>query len=202
MTRKIYPLSSPQREIWFDQMLHQDIPLYNIGGYAQIEGDIEPLVFEQALQQVIQENDALRINIQQEHYSQNIIEQFDFKLNFQDFSIKNAPQQHATDWMQQEFVKPFQFYEQPLFQFALFKIADDSYYWFTKYHHVIIDGWGISLIVHRVATAYSNLMTGEAPTRKSYSYAKFIETDSKYLNSAKYHKHQRFWQNYHFSEPF
>ncbi len=27
-----HPLSSPQREIWFDQMLHPDAPLYNIGG--------------------------------------------------------------------------------------------------------------------------------------------------------------------------
>ncbi|MCK5877788.1 MAG: AMP-binding protein, partial [Candidatus Marithrix sp.] len=204
MTNKNYPLSSPQREIWFDQMLHPDVPLYNIGGYVQIDGMIEPFVFEQALQQVIQENDALRIIIQQEHYAQTqtILEKFNFQLNFQNFSSKNDPQQYAIDWMQQKFLKPFQFYEQPLFQFALFKIADNSYYWFKKYHHIIIDGWGISLIVHRVATAYSNLMTGEILPRKSYSYSKFVEADIKYLNSAKYHQHQRYWNNYHFSEPF
>jgi len=33
-----HPLSSVQKEIGFDQMLHPDIPLYNIGGYLRIDG--------------------------------------------------------------------------------------------------------------------------------------------------------------------
>jgi len=60
-TIKHYPLSSPQRDIWFDQILHPNVPLYNIGGYARIDGPIDQARFEKALNQVIQENDALRI---------------------------------------------------------------------------------------------------------------------------------------------
>ncbi len=45
-TIKHYPLSSPQREIWFDQILHPDVPLYNIGGYVRIDGPIDPALFE------------------------------------------------------------------------------------------------------------------------------------------------------------
>ncbi len=45
---KHYPLSSPQQDIWFDQILHSDIPLYNIGGYVRIEGSINPTLFEKA----------------------------------------------------------------------------------------------------------------------------------------------------------
>jgi hypothetical protein len=32
----LHPLNSPQREIWFDQMLHPDVPLYNFGGYVEV----------------------------------------------------------------------------------------------------------------------------------------------------------------------
>jgi hypothetical protein len=53
-TNNHYPLSSPQREIWFDQILHPDVPLYNIGGYVRVEGSINPTIFEKALNQVIQ----------------------------------------------------------------------------------------------------------------------------------------------------
>ncbi|MEK8019803.1 MAG: condensation domain-containing protein, partial [Candidatus Parabeggiatoa sp.] len=60
-TIKHYPLSSPQLDFWFDQILHPDVPLYNIGGYVRIEGPIDPTIFEKALNQVIAENDALRI---------------------------------------------------------------------------------------------------------------------------------------------
>jgi len=62
-TNNHYPLSSPQIDIWFDQILHPDVPLYNIGGYVRIEGTIDPAIFEKALNQVITENDALRIII-------------------------------------------------------------------------------------------------------------------------------------------
>jgi hypothetical protein len=42
----LYPLSTPQREIWFDQMLHDGVPLYNIGGYVDLPGRIDPVMFE------------------------------------------------------------------------------------------------------------------------------------------------------------
>lgn len=38
----LYQLTSYQREIWFDQMLHPDAPVYNIGGYVVIESQVDP----------------------------------------------------------------------------------------------------------------------------------------------------------------
>ncbi|MFN9658801.1 MAG: hypothetical protein ACK6BC_00235, partial [Cyanobacteriota bacterium] len=45
----LYPLSTPQREIWFDQILNDGVPLYNIGGYVSLPGQINPKLFEQAV---------------------------------------------------------------------------------------------------------------------------------------------------------
>jgi len=39
---RVYPLTSVQREIWFDQTLHPDVPMYNIGGYVRIDGPVDP----------------------------------------------------------------------------------------------------------------------------------------------------------------
>ncbi|MEN8217247.1 MAG: condensation domain-containing protein [Pseudomonadota bacterium] len=58
-----HPLSSTQKEIWFDQIRHSELPLYNLGGYLQIDGAIEPAIFEKAVNQVIKDNDALRLRI-------------------------------------------------------------------------------------------------------------------------------------------
>ena len=55
-----YPLTSPQREIWFDQMLHPPVPLYNVGGYVQINGAIDSAIFESAVNLLVQRHDALR----------------------------------------------------------------------------------------------------------------------------------------------
>jgi hypothetical protein len=55
-----FPLTSAQREVWFDQMLHPDIPLYNIGGYVHILGKLDTALFEQAVNLLVQQHEALR----------------------------------------------------------------------------------------------------------------------------------------------
>ncbi len=50
-----FPLSSAQKEIWFDQLLHPDRPLYNIGGYVRIDGPMDVVLFERALNQLVEE---------------------------------------------------------------------------------------------------------------------------------------------------
>ena len=37
-----YSLTSSQREIWFDQAIHERSSMYNIGGYIRIAGAVDP----------------------------------------------------------------------------------------------------------------------------------------------------------------
>ena len=60
MKLELHPLSSPQREIWFDQLLHEGLPLYNIGGYVNLPGPIDPAWLEQAANLLVQKHDTLR----------------------------------------------------------------------------------------------------------------------------------------------
>ncbi|MFM7286506.1 MAG: condensation domain-containing protein, partial [Cyanobium sp.] len=62
----LHPLTSPQREIWFDQMLHQDVPLYNIGGYVDLPGRIDPLLFAKAASLLVHKHDSLRLRLTSE----------------------------------------------------------------------------------------------------------------------------------------
>jgi hypothetical protein len=36
----LYPLTSAQHEVWFDQLLHRDMPLCNIGRYVPIPATV------------------------------------------------------------------------------------------------------------------------------------------------------------------
>ena len=198
-----YPLSSNQWPIWFEQILHPDEPLFNIGGYMRINGPLEPVILEAALKQVIAENDALRIIIRQVNNQpvQSFVTEIPFQLEVHDFSSPDHDHQVVLKWIQQELVKPFSLYDQPLFQFALYKVSDTSYYWFKKYHHLIIDGWGASLIAQRVAAAYNTLITGQPRSQQPlYSYREWLSDDQAYLSSEKFEQHQSYWQN-QFREP-
>jgi len=194
-TTKHYPLSSPQLDIWFDQILHPDVPLYNTGGYVKIEGPIDPTQFEKALNQVITKNDALRIILHEgkELPTQTFAQNIPIKLDFHDFSANKNANKSVFKWMKQEYVKPFQLYGKLLFQFALCKASERCFYWFKKYHHLIVDGWAISLIVQRVAAAYNFIATRQTSELQSYTYLDFIQNDLAYLKSEKFVKAKRYW---------
>ncbi|WP_069470758.1 non-ribosomal peptide synthetase [Candidatus Marithrix sp. Canyon 246] len=183
-----YPLSSTQKEIWLDQSLSPNIPLYNIGGYLHISGAIDIKLFEQSLNQLIQEYDALRIKLQHSSEGfvvQSIEEHIDFKLDYQEFS----EHPDAMAWMHKQFKQVFKLEGEFLFQFALLKIADNCYYCFNKFHHIIVDGYAISLMNQRLAAIY-NQADDETIC---HSYIDFVKKDQAYFDSDQYIRHQNYW---------
>src|SRR5262245_42724745 len=54
-------LSAAQLGIWIAQRIDPSSPAYHIGEYIEIHGSIDPIIFERALQKVISETEALRV---------------------------------------------------------------------------------------------------------------------------------------------
>jgi amino acid adenylation domain-containing protein len=195
---KLYPLTSPQREIWFDQLLHPDMPLYNVGGYVQINGVIDPALFEKAINLLIQRHDALRTvlvpSAPDEVPAQTFLLDLPVTVPFYDFSGENNPHQAALDWMQEQFEKPFELYENGLFQFALLKIQDNCFFGLGKYHHLTVDGWAISLITRSLAEIYTHI-SQEQPVLIAArpSYLPFVNNDRAYIDSQRYQTHRQYW---------
>ncbi|MCP5006746.1 MAG: non-ribosomal peptide synthetase, partial [Planctomycetes bacterium] len=193
---KNYPLSSPQREICFDQLLHPEVPLYNIVGYMQINGTIDPALFESAVNLLVKRHDTLRIQLvsgTEEMPMQTFLEDLPVTVPFYDFSVENHPHQSALSWMQKQIVQPFDLYEKQLFYFALLKIDENCFFWFKKYHHLIIDGWGTSLITQSLADIYTQLLKGQKVEHVKPSYLEFVNNDRAYIESERYEVHRHYW---------
>src|SRR5262245_26029342 len=151
--QSLFPLTSGQRGIWFDQMIHPDNPLYNMGGYMRIDGPINHQVFEAAIRILIQQNDALRIVLRKgpDLPQQEFLSELTAPLEYLDFSNRLNPVEGLKEWMKQQINHPFALYDHPLFQFSLIKISESCCYWFHKYHHLIIDAYAHSLLVRQLA---------------------------------------------------
>ncbi len=192
-TAKYYPLSSQQKEIWVNQMLHPGVALFNVGGYACIKGTVNSGVFGQALNHVVQMHEALRIRLHESDglAMQSVAERPEVSLDVRDFS---GQEQAAQEWMQHEHAQAFPLYDSFLFQFALCKVSGDHYYWFTKYHYLIADGKTLSLIVRHVAETYSALMCGRPLPAAPLGYRHYVAADQAYLTSAQYAEDRRYWR--------
>ena len=192
-----FPLTSVQREIWFDQIKHPETSIYTIGGYIQINGYLDTHQFRMAIQHVVDSNDAFRTvfcstdSIPVQSFSENL--HYDTPLI--DCSKNDHPFDFAIAWMKQSFLKPFQSDHPPLFEFALLKISQHLYFWFIKIHHLIADGWSISICVQQVAHAYTSIQQNMKLEQNTFSYKTFIQDDQKYIHSEKFSFDRHYWQS-------
>ncbi|HRI67280.1 MAG TPA: condensation domain-containing protein, partial [Polyangium sp.] len=192
-----YPLTTSQQEIWFDQLLHPDVPLYNVAKAVQLEGTIDRVLFEQALEHVVARNDALRIVLVagDELPTQRILDHLPLSIEYHDFSEHEDAEEQAQEWMRRETARPFQLHDHELFTFALLKVGEERSYWLAKYHHLITDGWAATLIVERVAATYNALCDGlPLPTDCWPSYLDFVRDDQAYMASERCQRDIAYWQ--------
>ena len=194
---KYYPLSSVQREIWFDQKLYPETPMYNIGGYNRISGSIDPALFRQAITLLVQETEILRMALTE--HDGVPLQYFpaigDVEVIFIDRSKDADPLQIALSEMHKGINQPFRILEELLFRHTLYKLSEDSYLWFHIYHHLVVDGWAYYLITERIAELYSALLKHAGfAIRSGNPYLDFVEDDSVYLESVSFERHRHYWQ--------
>lgn len=190
-------LASNQKDIWHDQIAYPESPLYNIGGTLIINGDVNYKILNQALQQLIIENDAFRLTINnQTPASQKVLKKLVFELEFIDFSSHQSPDIKSQAWLYDNFKRPFKFNENNLlWHFALIKESEYRHYLMTKYHHIIADGWSTTVVINRLAEIYNAFLNSQSiETKTSQRYFEFIKKSQEYLYSPAYQEDYKFWK--------
>ncbi|HET8705431.1 MAG TPA: amino acid adenylation domain-containing protein, partial [Pseudomonadales bacterium] len=187
--------SSAQKSIWFDQALHPDLPLYNIGLLAQFSGTVDYELLERALAEIASEHDALRIKVETIDGTPLLFieETVDARLFRIDLSADAEPQVAAAAYIRSEFSQPFN-YADLLWKLILIKVGENAFLLLNKFHHLIADGIGISLFGKALAERYNQLLLGNVYKEQNPpSYLSFIQDQNDYANSAKYLKDRDFW---------
>lgn len=203
--RKHYPLTYTQKRVYFSEKTsdisqNTETSMYTIGGCVEFEGQTDLVLLEQAIIKMLQKYDSFQIRLKEteegikQYFSEEIIE----SLPYCDF---NDPQYQYTDllnWCDKKFKEPFPAEEdKPLFYFCVFKTRDNRTGYFFKLHHIIADGWSISLILQTIAQYYDLLVKNAdvviAPERMEFSYLNYIDSEEKYLSSKFFGKDKKFW---------
>ena len=195
---QVHRLTSPQRGIWIDQLIHGELPLYNIGGWVHLRGSLDVQLFRRAVQELIRQHDALRLQLTRSRDAEGVPRQtvrpsLEVDVPLQDFRGVPDPRKAADEWMQQRFVQPFLLEGQPLFRFDLIRVADEEHFWLMQYHHLVTDGWGIALLRRSLADIYTALRGNQIPERENSSYLEFIEEDLHYVDSEAHEQDRAYW---------
>jgi len=194
--RQLYPLTHPQKRIWYIENIYPETSLYNIGGTVMIEGEVDLNSLEKAIKSFIETNESLHLKFtERDGKPWQFVEKFERRnIITKDFTSHNDPYKDFEDWVQEEAGKPFHLKGGELYKFEMYKLTKHKSGYLAKFHHSICDGWSIKVMTEQICKAYDTYVNGENnDIEQNYSYLTYLEQEEKYFSSERYLKNKTFW---------
>jgi amino acid adenylation domain-containing protein len=159
----MFPITSDQKIIWFDQELFSHTAAYHIHTGVRIKGNIDTNLFESAINILIAQNDVLRSEFYETGDSHLRLRtgDFSFNLNFLDFSDQENSEQLCMAWMNEQAISPLSLAQNEHCSFTLLKKEDAEYLWYLKIPQAIADLYSVRLMINKLASIYESLTRGE-----------------------------------------
>ncbi|OBG17975.1 hypothetical protein A5765_05100 [Mycolicibacterium celeriflavum] len=188
-------LTRGQLDIWLSQETGHAGTEWQIGVLVRIDGTIEPHLLQQAIATVVNEAEPLRATFFEEgdQVFQRVIDHPDVQLSRYDLRGAEDPVQETYRLTSSIQRTPMPF-DGPLFKFALLQTQEDEFFLFTCCHHIVIDGVGVALVVHRIKDVYSAIAAGaEIPAPFFGSLKDLLDCEMEYEASDAYREDRAYW---------
>ncbi|OWT48694.1 non-ribosomal peptide synthetase [Bacillus sp. K2I17] len=190
-----YPLSHPQRRIWYTEVIHSDKGICNLRFLFKLHRKMNYSKLNQVVNRVISENDGLCIRLKENGHQepkQYFIKHEEQEFEFFDFSnVENT--NLLEEWIEQKTKETFTLFNSNLYYFALIKLNDNECAVFGNVHHIIMDGLSIQIFTEQIAKYYYEMYNENEEGESENSYVQFLTNEQTYLNSSRFQKDQKFW---------
>ncbi|MBK5424550.1 MULTISPECIES: non-ribosomal peptide synthetase [Bacillus] len=190
-----YPLSHPQRRIWYTEVIHSGKGICNLRFLFKLHRKMDYSKLNRVVNRVISENDGLCIRLKENGHQEP--EQYFIKHEEQEFEFFDFSSVEDSDllekWIEQKTKETFTLFNSDLYYFALIKLNDNECAVFGNVHHIIMDGLSIQIFTSQIAKYYYEMHNETEEGEIRNSYVQFLANEQTYLNSIRFQKDQKFW---------
>ncbi|WP_459502276.1 amino acid adenylation domain-containing protein [Bacillus sp. C1] len=190
-----YPLSHPQRRIWYTEVIYSGKGICNLKFLFKIHQKINYSILNRAVNRVINENDGLCIRLKENGHQepeQYFVKHQEREFDFFDFSAERDSNS-LEQWIEQKAQETFTLFDSDLYYFALIKLSDNECAVFGNVHHIIMDGLSIQIFTSQIAKYCHEFHSEKDVSVPRNSYVQFLVNEQTYLNSSRFQKDQNFW---------
>ncbi|MFC7961403.1 amino acid adenylation domain-containing protein [Rhodococcoides kroppenstedtii] len=186
------PLTAAQSEVWTAQHILGDRRDFVITLLVEVTGTVDLARVRDAVRTTLTDAEALhvRMDFSGEHPVQRPVAR-DWNVDVVDLSGDDDPVAAAHAWIADDVAGADVTGAGPLFRTALLILADDHLFWHQRYHHGVVDGFGMSLIFNEVRARYVD------PTRRTtddaWALGPLVEADRDYRSSPAFAVDKAFW---------
>lgn len=199
MENKIYELTNPQKSIWYTEEYYKGTPINNIIGCWNISENPNVSALSKAFNMLIKNNDTFRTRIIQKN---NIVNQYFCDFSPIDIEIINIANLDEYNLFINRFSStPFDVLNSFLYNAKILTLWDGSISFLMSIHHLIGDGWSLSLTLEDLKYYYQVALNDIEENAEKFSYTNFINSQFDYNNSAKFIKDKLFWEDFFSAYP-
>ncbi|RMH66209.1 MAG: amino acid adenylation domain-containing protein [Calditrichaeota bacterium] len=187
---KVYPLSFAQERMWFLHALDPESPVYNLPFAVRIHGTLNPEKFRAAIEKIIKRHDILRTvfrNVKEE-VRQIVGPASRVKITFLD-----STNQDAQTLIRTRAAETFDLEKGPLGSITLVREKENQYLMIMVMHHIISDGWSMSVLFREFALLYETDNPALPPLK--IQYGDFAQWQRKWLQGERLQQQLNFWKN-------
>ncbi|WP_405177201.1 amino acid adenylation domain-containing protein [Nocardia sp. NBC_01377] len=189
------PLTSAQREVWFAQNLHGDVPL-TITQYTDVTGPLDRGVYAAAARYAARElGGYLGFGVDDDGTPWQRLEfdQYD-EVDFLDMTAEPDPHAAALAWIGRDRRTPVDVTVDAPMWSTILRIGPERHLVYTRAHHLLLDGYGAMTLARRHAQIYGQMLDGvelAPPTLGTPDI--LLEADRAYRASTRFDTDRRYW---------
>nr|QEO74845.1 condensation domain-containing protein [uncultured bacterium] len=159
-----HPLSFAQQRLWFLDQLRPGSAQYNIPTVMRLDGPLSVVALGQSLNEVVRRHSSLsaRFAVEDAEPVQVVAAGVRLELPLVDLGGLGADEQERAveRLVGEELGRPFDLARAPLVRARLLRLSEQEHVVVLVMHHIVSDGWSMTVFVEEVAALYRAYAAG------------------------------------------
>ncbi|ECE6290902.1 non-ribosomal peptide synthetase, partial [Salmonella enterica subsp. arizonae] len=197
MTQRL-PLVAAQSGIWMAEKLSDFPSAWSVAHYVELTGELDAALLAKAVAVGMLQADTLQMRFTEENGE--VWQWIDPERTFGEPTIVDLrdqaePHHAALALMQADLRQNLRADSgNPLAFHQLIRIDDMRWYWYQRYHHLLVDGFSFPAITRQIAAIYRAWQSGDpTPDSPFTPFADVVEEYQRYRQSEAWQRDGAFW---------
>lgn len=197
MTQRL-PLVAAQPGIWMAEKLSPLPSAWSVAHYVELTGELDAPLLAKAVAAGLMQADTLRMRFSEDNG--DVWQWVDSEMTFAEpeiVDLRGNAAAHEAAWalMQADLRQDLRADGgKPLVFHQLIQVQENRWYWYQRYHHLLVDGFSFPAITRQIAAIYGAWQRGEpTPDSPFTSFAEVVEEYQQYRQSEAWQRDGAFW---------
>ncbi|RJT26234.1 enterobactin synthase subunit F [Buttiauxella izardii] len=193
---EILPLVAAQPGIWMADQLSPQANAWSVAHYVELNGELNEALLCKAIIAGMKEADTLSMRFGEvDGEARQWVDPdatFDAPI-CRDLRDEANPEAAALALMRDDLEQDLRISSgKPLYHHQLLRVSDTRWFWYQRFHHLVVDGFSFTAITRRIANIYSALCAGQTPEPSPFTpfsdvvaeYEKYRKSDARLRDAA------------------